>query len=226
MSQSQCCDNVGALTSVAVEPEMRKQVSSRKKAVDEALDTTSWLTRCEVADVLGVSTSTVGNLERSGRLHPRRIRRKNVRGRDHHMSVYDPQELPGLPQWVRRRVPRDPGETAARCFELLEQGQTPREIVVELRETPDVVSGLRERWLDMGGADLVLTREARSELEDMLGHFATVAELVDQVKKRAQLDVAALVTHASSNVVLDSRGPTQEAPEHGEGRIAEREARR
>jgi len=142
------------------------------------------------------------------------------------MSVYDPQELPGLPQWVRRRVPRDPGETAARCFELLEQGQTPREIVVELRETPDVVSGLRERWLDMGGADLVLTREARSELEDMLGHFATVAELVDQVKKRAQLDVAALVTHASSNVVLDSRGPTQEAPEHGEGRIAEREARR
>jgi hypothetical protein len=70
---------------------------------------------------------------------------------------------------------------AARCFELLDQGRSLRDIVVELREKPDIVRTLKENWLDMGGADFVITPDARELLAGLVGPFESVAALIELV---------------------------------------------
>ena len=52
-----------------------------------------------------------------------------------------------------------------------------------LRETPHIVAELRDEWLDAGGSDLVITREAQTLLEALVGPFTDIADLIDQVAK-------------------------------------------
>lgn len=145
-------------------------------------DTTTWLTRIDVTDMLKVSGHTLMSWERKGKLHPQRVLRLDNAGHERLLVVYDPREVARLPRRVGNEPYQvSPGEIAARAFELFEEGKTVRQIVVELRETPDNVLTLREKWLDAGGAELVLSPAAKEALEGEVGAFATVAELVERV---------------------------------------------
>ncbi len=147
-------------------------------------DTTTWLTRIDIADMLRISDHTIRAWERKGRLNPQRVVRQDAAGHERPLIVYDPREVAKLPRRVGVEAYTLPaGEIAARAFELFEAGKTVREIVVELRETPDNVLILREKWLDAGGAELVLSPAAKEALEGELGAFETVAELVERVAK-------------------------------------------
>jgi len=96
------------------------------------------------------------------------------------MYVYDPKELAAIPRLGRDQA-RAPGAVAARCFELLREGTPLDEIVIDLRETPEKVTELREQWLDMGGAAFVVSPTARAVLEKIVGPFANIAELIERV---------------------------------------------
>lgn len=172
-------------------PTDRARTSSAKnsplpRGASRENDTNGWLTRNQSADLLHMSVSSIANWERRGKLHPRYAYRPDSRGIEHRVSVYDPDELQRLPPQVfRAPIPRQPGEVAAQCFELFDQGKTMREVVVELRETPEYVRSIYEHWLDTGGADLVITAEAKQALEKIVGPFDSVTELVEHVSKLA-----------------------------------------
>ena len=102
------------------------------------------------------------------------------------MIVYDPKELAKIPKAGHQLYSRDSGELASKAFQLFEEGQNNREIVIKLRVTPDEVRELRERWQDDGGAGLVINSVAKGMLEKMLGPFTDVADLVDLVTKKVK----------------------------------------
>ena len=149
-------------------------------------DTDHWLTRNEAADLLMVSSQTLANYERKGILHPQYAYRRDACGIDRRVVLYDPQELTKCPRYNRTSLsPRskEPGEIAARAFELFREGRTSEDVVVELRVQPDVARDLRDKWLDMGGADLVISPGAKEALEKIVGSFKSVADLVECVQK-------------------------------------------
>lgn len=146
-----------------------------------ATDTSGWLTRNQSTDMLRVSTQTLKNYERQGKLHPIRARREDTRGHDQSVVVYDPQELSRLPRGLGRFSARETGEIQARCFEMFEQEKSFREIVIAMRETSDTIHELHERWLDDGGSRVVISDTAKGALEAVLGPFADVTELVERV---------------------------------------------
>lgn len=150
------------------------------------IDTSSWLTRLESSDWLKVSPQTLANYERRGLLHPQYAMRHDSRDIEHRCTVYNPDELAKLAKRINRHAmsPRDPGEIQARCCELLDQGKTVREIVVELREQFDVIRDLRDKWLDAGGADIVITPEAKKAFEQTVGAFTSVTDLVELITKK------------------------------------------
>lgn len=133
------------------------------------------------------SVTTIANYEREGKLHPQYVYRADSRGIEHRVAVYDPKELTPLrhPD-LRPLAIREPGEVAARSFELFNQGKTLRDVVIELRETPDQVRQLHESWLDSGGADLTITPIAKEALEKVLGPFTSVADLLTLVESFAK----------------------------------------
>lgn len=104
------------------------------------------------------------------------------------MLVYNPEEMAKLPTRSGAGQPliavREPGEQAARVFEMLRQGRPLDDIVIELRETPDRVDYLHERWLEQTQARHVITPEARKALEQLVGPFNDVTELVTLVQER------------------------------------------
>lgn len=146
-------------------------------------ETRDWLTRNEASDLLSCSLQTLANYERKGILHPQRAYRPDGRGAEHQVLVYDPRELSKLASRLNRQIasPRDPGEMAARAFELFREGKTMEEVVVELRLLPDQVRELHDKRLDMGGAQLVISATAKEALEQVVGPFASVTELVEKV---------------------------------------------
>jgi hypothetical protein len=98
--------------------------------------------------------------------------------------VYDPHELKKLAVKLRRNLniqPRDPAEMSARAFELLREGKSMEDVVIELRMHPDDVRVLHDKRMDMGGASLVITPTAKEVLERIVGNFNSVAELVERV---------------------------------------------
>lgn len=131
--------------------------------------------------MLGVTSKTVMDWEDRKILHPQRVMRTDDLGRRRLMYVYDPREISKIP---RRQMARDPGELTARCFEMLERGKTQREIIVELRITTEDAIRYREQWMESGGADLVITPEAKALLQERVGEFTTVAELIDRVNEK------------------------------------------
>lgn len=152
-----------------------------------AIDTSTWLTRNEACDSLSIATQTLKNYEHRGQLHPLRAARRDARGHEQMVIVYDPKELHKLPRGAGRPfTSREPGELEAQCFELIEQGQSNREIVIALRTTSDKIRELRERWENDGGADLMITRVAKEALEGLIGPFKDVTQLVEIIKTKLQ----------------------------------------
>jgi len=156
----------------------RRLPFNKKRGSDDT--TSAWLTRNEAVDLLGVSQVTLLAFERRGKLHPKRVTRLDNGGHERLLYVYDPHELALIPQRGRSAI-QYPGETAARAFELFAEGKPQAQIVIELRELPDKIRELYERWLDMGGADLVISPGAKEALEKIVGPFASVTELVERV---------------------------------------------
>jgi DNA-binding transcriptional MerR regulator len=161
----------------------KDKTKAKTKAINDILktDTSSWLTRNESSDLLRLSTGTLKNYERQGKLHPLRARRRDGRGHDQSVVIYDPKELARLPKGMSPFTLRTAGEIEARSFEMFEQGKSFREIVIALRETSETVHGLHERWLDDGGSFLVISDVTKQDLEEILGPFKDVVELVDLV---------------------------------------------
>lgn len=152
-------------------------------------DTSTWLTRNESADFLRVSVTTIGNYERQGKLHPRFAYRRDSREIEHRVAVYDRDELLKLRRIDRLPASHEPGEVAARCFELFNEGLTIRDVVVEMRKTPDLVRSLYDSWLNNGSkADLLITSTVKEDLERLLGHFSTVTELQQLVEALVSKD--------------------------------------
>ena len=160
------------------------QRTSRKVTED---DLSTWLSRDQALDLLNVTFNTILALERRDQLHPKKMLRPDRSGAMRMQWVYDPRELAKVPQRHRGfgKEMRPPGEAAARAFELFREGHSLEEVVVELREAPDHVRELHERWLDMGGSRMVITPSAREALEKIVGAFASVSELVERVAKIA-----------------------------------------
>jgi len=150
----------------------------------EPPDTSNWLTRYEVAQFAGIGLSTVISHERRGNLHPRRVYRVDTRGAERPTTVYDPAEVTKLPRRERVSMARSAGETTARAFESFREGRTIEEVVIELRETFDLVSDLHHQWLDASEAARVISPMAWEALESMVGPFASVTDLVEQLKER------------------------------------------
>ncbi len=152
-------------------------------------DTSHWLTRNQAADSLHISVTTIANYERRGKLHPRYAYRPDGRGIERHVAVYDPLELCKLPGQSKPAAVREPGEVAARCFELFEQGRNVKEVVIELRETPERVRELHNVWLDSSEGELLITKGEKELLEKLIGSsFANASEfliLIQNLVKRA-----------------------------------------
>ncbi len=161
-------------------------------------ETRDWMTRNEASDMLTCSHQTLANYERRGDLHPQFAYRPDGRGAEHRVIVYDPHELKKLALKLRRHVvqARDPGEMAARAFELFREGKSMEDVVVELRLLPDQVRELHDKRLELGGSDLVIYPLAKEALEKVLGPFKDVTELVERVGRlkaispRAEVDGA------------------------------------
>jgi hypothetical protein len=158
-----------------------------RRLADELSNTDGWLTRNEVCDLLRCSPQTVKNYEHRGKLHPRNAIRKDRSDSDRQMRVYDPKELAALPPRNPGGEPsvdvRAPGELAARAFELFRKGLDLDEVVIELRETTDRVDHLHERWLNYSRGRHVITVEAKKALEQAIGKFDGVTDLVEKVAK-------------------------------------------
>lgn len=144
----------------------------------------SWVTRREVADLLGVSVQTVMAYEQRKLLTPEVVTRQTEGRGMREIYVYDPREVAKLP--ARKRSDKAPsaGEIAARSFELFDEGSSLREVVKAVRITPDKAQELHVEWLDMGGADLVINAYSKDVLEKLLGSFNDIADLVELVRKQ------------------------------------------
>lgn len=150
-------------------------------------ETDGWLTRNEASDVLRCSLQTLKNYEARGMLHPRHALRGDRTGAERMMLVYDPKELAELPAKKPggpREALREAGEQAARVFEMLREGRELDEIVIEMRETPERIDYLHERWLEQTKARYVITPAAKKAFEDLVGPFKDVTELVELVTKK------------------------------------------
>ena len=140
------------------------------------VDTSTWLTRNQAMDLLGVSMTSLYRWEREGRLHPGVGQRE---GSVRMVTIYNPEELARLPR--KTRVPDSEGEITARVFELFEVGASVREIVLRERQTIAKIEALHEAWLDAGGAELVIGQTAKAEIERHVGPFKSVGELVQRI---------------------------------------------
>lgn len=201
------------------------------------VDTSNWLTYSQASALCKISENTLRAWVAKGVLVPAKVRRTYLGGVTREVNVFDPADL--AKHVARRRAGvvsiNSPGEVAASAFELFDAGTSLREVVVQLRETPARVSQLHDEWLEFGGADLVIGKEARRELEGLVGPFLGVSELVVLVSEavRRQIEVTveegsplaqasdAEVEHAIERVIerpLDPDGADcagQRVPEEG-----------
>ena len=161
---------------------LRKKLKSKQVNPDGSIDTSCWYTRNEACDCMSISVQTLKNYEAKGLIHPMKAERVDPLGRQQTVVVYDPDELSRVARGVGRLfTPKNAGDAEAQVYALIEQGLSVREIVVALRETSERVRELRERWENDGGADLIITTEAKKALEALVGSFKDVTELVKLV---------------------------------------------
>jgi hypothetical protein len=156
-----------------------------------SVDTDGWLTRYAAMELVGCSMQTLRNHEYRGKLHVQFVMREDRLGTLRETAVYDPKELATLPRYApgsrEKKNEQGPEERAARAYEMFRDGRPLDEVVIELREDPDTVDHLHERWLDQTNARYVITPEAQKSLEELVGKFANVSELVDLVKAKISM---------------------------------------
>jgi hypothetical protein len=149
-------------------------------------DTDGWLTREETSDLLRCSLQTIKNYQASGKLNPQRVVRKDKTGHERIMLVYSPKELAGLP--AKGVGPRDlvqaDGERTARAYEMLREGRSLEDVVIELRVSADKADELNARWLEHTHQRHVITPAAKKALEELIGPFRDVTELVELVTSK------------------------------------------
>ena len=171
-------------------PASRKVITTAEGNDEEAIkvpETNDWLTRNETSDMLRCSLQTLKNYEARGLLHPLHALRSDRTGAERTMLVYDPKELAKLPSKKPggpKDLVREPGEVAARAFEMFRGGCLLDEVVIDLRETPERIDYLHERWLDHTKARYVITPEAKKSFEQLVGPFAGVTELIELIEKK------------------------------------------
>ncbi len=159
------------------------------KSTSPDTDTEGWLTQEQAADLLGTSPQSIRRWANSGRLEERRAQRgTSLRWR----IVYDPAQLAKMPRRHIQLPANEAGELNARVFELLDEGKSVREIVIVTREPQLKIEGLRDGWLDAGGANLVMTDDAKAALEKFVGPFSTVLDLATRVTA-AKVDLVRFV---------------------------------
>jgi len=130
---------------------LRGKDRKRWSHLKEGVDTTAWMTRTESTSFLNCSPQTLKNYEKRGMLHPLRTTRRDARGHEQVVAIYDPQELRKLPRGVGRPpTPREAATVESRCFALFSEGKTIREVVIALNETSDRIRELHARWVDDG----------------------------------------------------------------------------
>jgi len=169
-------------------------------AKNDDVDRSAYWDRIQIVDKLGVSVHAISGWERRGLLKRYVALRPDRRGHVRPVFVYDPNEIARLPKRERFGLFVDPGELAARAFEAFDEGCTIRELVIKLRQTPLVIEELRERWLNAGGAALVITPTMKAELEKHVGEFGDVAELVAQITKKIAESVSPKDKTASDSI--------------------------
>lgn len=106
------------------------------------------------------------------------------------VALYNPDELARMPRRHKQLPANEAGELTARVFELLDEGKSVREIVIQTRETMPKIDEIREQWLDAGGCDLVIGKNAKAELERYIGTFRTVGELVQRYASALGMPIA------------------------------------
>lgn len=179
--------------------------------VIDTVDRSSWLTVRQIADSLAVSEGTVRSWQSRGVL--KSVGKAQRRGRNGSLflcDVFEPGEVAALDAKRRKGAvgpPSDPGEIAAQAFELFDRGDELRKVVVKLRQRPEVVSELHDQWLDLGGAQVVLTKEARDALEQVIGPFEGIADLVRLVQAKIATTSASSAEPASAT--SDSQAATR-----------------
>lgn len=94
------------------------------------------LTRGQAAAALGVSKSTVRRMESTGALRPVAV----VGG----VRYFAPQDVEALA--VRSHHAASVGDLAAVTFRRFNEGATLRDLVIELRQPPEVLRELRRQW--------------------------------------------------------------------------------
>jgi len=153
-------------------------------------DTDGWLTRDQVTDMLQCTAQTIKNYENRELLHPKEALCKDRTGHERRMLVYDPKELTALPIRNRGGNPKimvhEPGEQAARAFEMFRRGDQLDDVVIELRMTPDRVDQLYEHWCFQSKKRLIITASEKTALEQFFGPFNGVKDLVDRTSKLKQ----------------------------------------
>jgi hypothetical protein len=132
----------------------RRHVAPPRAAIAESAGNA--MTRKHVAERLGVSETSVRRLEGT-RLHPVH-RGRFVYFDEHEVESYASERSPGRPSG-------NPGEIAAHAFELFREGKGFRDVVIELRQTPERVRQLyREYAL---GSDLLLPAAILRAIEEL-----------------------------------------------------------
>jgi hypothetical protein len=148
-----------------------------------------FLTRSEAADLLGISVHSILDHERIGRITAHWTIVPDASGRLRDTPLLKVDDVLKLPRRKKsiRPTPDDPDELCARAFELFEKGQTPKQVVIELRATIQKIDALHTEWLDHEGATLTLSETIKAELVTLLGNFEDAGELVALVRKRCAL---------------------------------------
>ena len=92
----------------------------------------------------------------------------------------------GLPAQVPQQPQAAPGEVAAEAFALFNGGRKPTGVVIALKQPPEVVQALYERWVEMRGAWYV---SARLRKDLVAAIEANVAEADGMAVVRGPADV-------------------------------------
>ncbi len=159
----------------------RRLKPDRVRPKKKEIDLGTWISRVEAARLAGVTVNTIINWQADDKVRAVVDYRPDRGGSERRQWVYDSKEIVKLRRPEVSMRSREPGETAARAFELFRDGKPDTEVVIALRESPDAVRTLRDQWLDMGGAALVINPAGHRALEEVVGPFKDVVELVERV---------------------------------------------
>jgi hypothetical protein len=155
-------------------------------AVQGDVLTAKWLSRRQVALVLGITVEDVAKLD-GNRLHP-----VKDRGRCWRYDSAEIRSLMGSRGGQTMTTTSTDGEVTAAAFELFEQGKSLPQVVIATRQTAACVSARRREYDEMTGA-LLLPAAVVHELASLLG------------RKREELSAEALVEAIRSSLAVQFR---------------------